>query len=70
MDSHSPQVLDAATPAPGTVARLPASPQHTRPADLEAATRPGELWPEAADARCSAFAALFADSQPANLTVV
>jgi hypothetical protein len=31
---------------------------------------PGDLWPEAADARCSESAALFASTQPAPLSVV
>ena len=40
------------------------------PADFEEATRPGDLWPEAADALCSEHASLFAGTQPAPLTVV
>ncbi len=39
-------------------------------ADFYDATRPGDLWPEAADAQCSEHATLFADSQPSPLTVV
>jgi hypothetical protein len=39
-------------------------------ADFEDATRPGDLWPEAADALCSEHAALFAGTQPAPLSVV
>jgi hypothetical protein len=39
-------------------------------ADFDDASRPGDLWPEAADARCSEFAALFAGTQPAPLSVV
>jgi hypothetical protein len=39
-------------------------------ADFDAATRPGDLWPEAADALCSEHAALFAGTQPAPLSVV
>ena len=31
---------------------------------------PGDLWPEAADARCSESAALFSGTQPAPLSVV
>lgn len=33
-------------------------------------TNPGDLWPEAADARCSESAALFSGTQPAPLSVV
>ena len=43
---------------------------HPGATDFDAATRPGDLWPEAADARCSEFAALFAGTQPAPLAVV
>ncbi len=39
-------------------------------ADFDEATRPGDLWPEAADALCSEHAALFAGTQPAPLSVV
>ncbi len=39
-------------------------------ADFQDVTRPGDLWPEAADARCSEQAALFAGTVPAPLTVV
>ena len=31
---------------------------------------PGDLWPEAADAKCSESAALFSGTQPAPLSVV
>ena len=39
-------------------------------ADFDNASRPGDLWPEAADAQCSEHASLFAGTQPAPLTVV
>ena len=43
---------------------------HPVASDFDNASRPGDLWPEAADARCSQHAALFADTQPAPLSVV
>ena len=39
-------------------------------ADFDDATRPGDLWQEAADAQCSEHAALFAGTQPAPLSIV
>jgi hypothetical protein len=42
----------------------------TTPADFDEDSRPGDLWPEAADAQCSEHAALFADSQPSPLSIV
>ena len=57
-----------------TTTRLPRPDNHTVPvataANFHDVTRPGALWPEAADARCSEQAALFAGSVPAPLTVV
>ena len=55
------------------VVRLSPAPVAGQPAaavDETDLTVPGDLWPEAADARCSESAALFAGTQPAPLSVV
>ena len=58
-------VLPRATLDPAPVAGQP--PEAVDETDL---TVPGDLWPEAADAKCSESAALFAGTQPAPLSVV
>ena len=60
-----PAVLPVAKLDPAPVAgQAAAAVEETDP------TVPGDLWPEAADARCSESAALFAGTQPAPLSVV
>ena len=51
-----------AVAAQGTLARQDADPVKS--------DDPGDLWPEAADAKCSESAALFSGTQPAPLSVV
>ena len=66
-DAALATAMAGAAAAPDDTAEAAAKPltsQQLEPAD------PGDLWPEAADARCSESAALFASTQPAPLSVV
>ena len=70
-DAARVKAMSAATPAtavaPGTSVPSAAESLHSQDSDP---TNPGDLWPEAADARCSESAALFSGTQPAPLSVV
>lgn len=60
---------EAAGPVtPSDHATLPGQPA-AQDVDTDLNT-PGDFWPEAADAKCSESAALFASTQPAPLSVV
>ena len=70
MDEHQKQVPEGIQSEFALPAETISNAGHPSAADFEDVTRPGDLWPEAADARCSEFAALFAGTQPAPLSVV
>ena len=70
MDEHQKQALEGTRPDPVLPAETIKDPSLLQAADFDHATRPGDLWPEAADAQCSEFASLFAGTQPASLSVV
>ena len=70
MDEHQKQIPEGIQSEPVVSAETISNAGHPNAADFDDATRPGDLWPEAADARCSEFAALFAGTQPAPLSVV
>lgn len=78
MEDHFKQSFSDAAPEPGMMAQTTAATaiavasavaKPGPPADSDG-TNPGDLWPEAPDARCSESAALFSGTQPALLTVV
>ena len=57
--------------AAGSFARPEADPANSvNSANSDNSGDPGDLWPEAADAKCSESAALFSGTQPAPLSVV
>lgn len=70
MDEHQKQALEDTRSESERPAETISDAKHPNAADFDDATRPGDLWPEAADARCSEFASLFAGTQPAPLSVV
>ena len=70
MDEHQKQALEGSQFESALLGETVNEAAQPNAADFDHATRPGNLWPEAADARCSEFAALFAGTQPAPLSVV
>ena len=70
MDEHQKQVPVSIRSESELHAETISDASHPNAADFDDATRPGDLWPEAADARCSEFASLFAGTQPSPLSVV
>lgn len=70
MDEHQKQSIEDTQSETGFRVESEIQAAHPYAADFDQSTRPGDLWPEAADARCSEFAALFAGTQPAPLSIV